>query len=120
MEALDTRDRSQPKSHPDIFPNSEILLHLLVKGATEYALILINPERQIIYWNEGARRAFGYEENEVLGKNVLTLFTPEDVHREVAQKELEDAVKVGWADDERWHQRKDGTVFWANGVVTCI
>ena len=36
----------------------------------------------------------------------------------VPQKELDEALTTGRGDDDRWHQRKDGTRFWASGVVT--
>src|SRR5438445_259883 len=81
----------------EAFPNAERLLHLLVKGATEYALILVDGDHRIIYWNEGARRIFGYEESEILGRDVLTIFTPNDIKLKVAQKEIEKAARQGWA-----------------------
>lgn len=96
------------------------LLHRLVRGATEYALLLLGPDEKIVYWNEGASRIFGYTEQEALGLPVTTLFTPEDVELGVALKELQLAAEHGAADDERWHRRKDGTRFWASGVVTSV
>jgi PAS domain S-box-containing protein len=115
MEAFELKNTSDTS-----FPHCERLLHLLVKGATEYALILIDPTRRIVYWNEGARRIFGYQESEIIGKHIFTLFTEQDVKHDIAEKEITLAAKQGWAENERWHRRKDGTIFWANGVVTCL
>jgi len=101
-------------------PPSEQMLHLLVKGATEYALLLMDPEQRIIYWNQGAINIFGYEEDEILGRPASTIFTPEDVNLGVSAQELGKARDQGWADDERWHLKKDGSRFWASGVVTTM
>jgi signal transduction histidine kinase/CheY-like chemotaxis protein len=46
------------------------------------------------------------------------LFTPEDRANQVPEGEIRRARESGRALDERWHMRKDGTRFWASGVVT--
>ncbi|QYO64060.1 GAF domain-containing protein [Leptolyngbya sp. 7M] len=48
------------------------------------------------------------------------MFTPEDVAAQVPQQELATARTEGRAEDERWHCRKNGTRFWASGVVTAL
>jgi PAS domain S-box-containing protein len=37
-------------------------------GKTREALYVVDQEQRIIYWNEGARKLFGYAEADVLGK----------------------------------------------------
>jgi PAS domain S-box-containing protein len=104
---------------PDISVSAG-LLDRLIKGAAGYALILISPEEKLVYWNEGAERIFGYSEAEMIGRDFSVLFTPEDIENRVPKMELGKAKLEGCADDERWHYRKNGEKFWANGVVNCL
>ena len=48
------------------------------------------------------------------------LFTEEDCAECVPEKEKETARKEGCAEDDRWHVRKDGSYFFANGVMTSL
>jgi PAS domain S-box-containing protein len=62
----------------------------------------------------------GYTEEEIVGKDASKIFTTEDRTRGVPEKELASAATLGRAEDERWHVRKDGSRFWASGVVTPV
>src|SRR5258708_22846056 len=55
-----------------------------------------------------------------MGQSAVRLFTPEDAAQGEAARELETARKTGSAEGERWHIRKDGSRFFASGVVTTI
>lgn len=68
-------------------------------------------------WNTGAARLFGYAESEIVGKSADVIFTEEDREAGAAVKEREVARAVGRAADERWHLRKDGSRFWASGLL---
>ena len=49
----------------------------VLESSTEYALIGKDLEGKILLWNEGARRLYGYEPEEVVGKaNSVILHTP--------------------------------------------
>jgi PAS domain S-box-containing protein len=65
----------------------------------------------------GAELVFGYKEEEILGEDGSILFTPEDRRSGTPEQELKKAQTEGRAEDERWHMRKDGSRFWANGFV---
>lgn len=84
----------------------------------DYALLQLDADGRIVSWNTGAERVLGYAESEILGRPVAVLFTPEDVAISAPEKEMERAVTAGRSVDERWHVRKDGTRFWASGVLT--
>ncbi len=72
----------------------------------------------ITRWNRGAENIFGFSEAEAVGQHSRIIFTPEDRERGVPEQEIETAIREGAAEDERWHIRKDGTRFYASGVVT--
>jgi len=52
----------------------------ILESSTEYSVIGKDLDGKILLWNEGARRMYGYEAEEVVGKlNSEVLHTPEDV-----------------------------------------
>ena len=60
----------------------------------------------------------GYKEDEIIGQNISIFFTPEDRARGEPEKELHRARTTGRGEDDRWHVRKEGSRFWASGVLT--
>jgi PAS domain S-box-containing protein len=96
---------------------SEDRFRLIVESATDYAIFTTDLRGVIQTWSTGARNVLGYERGEALGRDIRSLFVPEDVARAVPEREMEKALARGRAEDERWHIRKDGTRFWANGLL---
>jgi PAS domain S-box-containing protein len=64
---------------------------LLATESKEYALFLVNLEGQLISWNTGAERFFGYQSNEVIGTHLSRFYTPEDILTGQPEHELETA-----------------------------
>ena len=46
------------------------------------------------------------------------IFTPEERAERAPEREVETALATGRAADDRFHLRKDGSRFWASGVMT--
>ncbi|MEX0653504.1 MAG: PAS domain-containing sensor histidine kinase [Phycisphaeraceae bacterium] len=93
------------------------LYRLVLRSLQEYAVFTIDLNMRIATWNPGARAVFGYNEDEVIGQSTKIIFTPEDRQTEEPLKEIQTALDTGRANDERWHVRKDGSLFWAEGIV---
>jgi PAS domain S-box-containing protein len=113
MRDLTTRKRAEEELR-----DSEERFRLFVENVTDYALVQVDPERNISGWNTGAERSFGYSEEEIIGQPMNVLFTPEDVARGDPDKDFEEALAAGRAEYERWLVRKDGSRFWARWVTT--
>jgi PAS domain S-box-containing protein len=96
---------------------SEERFRLLVEGARDYAIFLLSPVNRIVYWSVGAERVFGWTEEEAIGRDGSFIFTPEDQEQGEPEKEEATARKQGRAIDRRWHVRKDGSRFWADGFL---
>src|SRR5205085_2889996 len=97
---------------------SEERFRMLVEGVRDYAIFMTDPRGNVVSWNCGAERILGYSDAQILGRNADILFTPEDREHGEPGHELETAVRDGRAEDERWHLRRDGTRFFASGVMT--
>ncbi len=99
---------------------AEELLDILVRTTEDYAMILLDPDGTVRHWNRGAERLFGFQAHEVEGTLAHQIFVPPDRVAGVPEVELETARERGRAEDERWHLRKDGSRFWASGVLTAL
>jgi PAS domain S-box-containing protein len=91
-----------------------------VESVLDYAIFMLDPEGNIVTWNAGAQRLKGYSAGEIIGKHFSIFYPRDDVQRGKPEWELEAAVRDGRVGDEGWRVRKDGTVFWANVVVTAL
>jgi PAS domain S-box-containing protein len=97
---------------------SKELLYQLVESVKDYAIFVSDLDGEIVSWNIGAEKIFGYSAQEAIGQNCRMLFTKEDQASNESEKEQETAREKGCAEDERWHIRKDGSYFFASGVQT--
>jgi len=96
---------------------TEERLRTILESALEHAIIAMDVDRTILSWNVGAEGIFGYTRDEVVGKSCDLIFTEEDRAAARPQEEATKALRVGRAADNRWHERKDGSRFWAQGVM---
>lgn len=110
-------DLTELRRSEDLLRSSEERMALLLETLTDYAILTMDAEGKIDSWNRGAELIFGYPSDEIMGKPCEILFTPEDVERGVPAEEMRVARELGRASDDRWHMRKDGTRFYASGVM---
>jgi PAS domain S-box-containing protein len=68
----------------------------VLESSTEYSVIGKDLDRKIRLWNEGARRIYGYEPREVIGKaNAEIPHTPENIALGKAREILDAALRDG-------------------------
>jgi PAS domain S-box-containing protein len=99
---------------------SEERFRLLVEGTRDYAMFLMDAQRRIVHWNHGAERIFGWTRDEAIGQMGDMIFVAEDIDAGAPEQESQTAVRNGSAADIRWHLRKNGSRFWADGVNTSL
>src|SRR5690348_4546695 len=91
----------------------------VLEASTEYSVIGKSLDGTILLWNEGARRLYGYEPEEVVGKaNSAMLHVPEDVKAGKPQQILDAALATGKWEGTIQRLRKSGQRFTARVVIT--
>ena len=99
---------------------SEERFKLLVEGVKDYAIFMLDEQGRIVTWNAGAERIKGYSANEIIGQHFSRFYPPEALARGLPAHELEVAKEVGSFEDEGWRVRKDGSLIWANVIITAL
>lgn len=103
--------------------NNEIsgeMFRLLVSSVKDYAIFMLDLEGRVMTWNEGAQKIKGYTPEEIIGKHFREFYEKEAKDTRHPEKELEFAAANGRYEEEGWRVRKDGTLFWANVVITAL
>src|SRR6266853_1234708 len=91
----------------------------ILESSTEYSVIAKDLTGKILLWNEGARRLYGYEPNEVVGRaNSSILHVPEDVAAGVPDQIMQTALEKGKWEGTLSRKRKNGDQFTARLVIT--
>jgi PAS domain S-box-containing protein len=103
-----------------VYRRTEDIYRKAIEDIRDYAIFMVDADGIVTNWNVGAQHILGYTEAEIVGKDGSKLFTVEDRGRGIPMKELSTAAMLGRAEDERWHVRRDGSRFWASGVVTPV
>jgi PAS domain S-box-containing protein len=93
---------------------------LLVDSVRDYAIFMLDPKGHVLTWNAGAERFKGYRASEVIGSHFSRFYPPEALAKGVPEEELRVASESGTFEDENWRVRKDGSMFWANVVITAM
>jgi PAS domain S-box-containing protein len=92
-------------------------LRLKLESIKDYGIFSLDPEGRIRTWHSGGQHVFGFTPEEAIGQHVGIIYTPEDRANGAVEDEIRRALTTGAAIDERWHVRKDGTRFFASGML---
>jgi PAS domain S-box-containing protein len=98
----------------------EQIYHMLVDSIEDYAIYMLDPEGFVMSWNKGAEKIKGYKADEVIGKHFSIFYTAEEINNGEPDRNLQNAILHSGFEDEGWRVRKDGSVFWANIVLTAM
>ncbi|MEO7975629.1 PAS domain S-box protein [Flavobacterium sp.] len=99
---------------------SEERYHLMIEEVQDYAILYLNNIGIVENWNIGAENIKGYKAEEIIGKSFSVFYTETDQKNNLPQNLLSIAKEKGKAVHEGWRVRKNGSLFWANVVITAI
>lgn len=90
---------------------------LMVEGAAGHALFTLDPQGYICVWPAVAESLYGYESADIDGQQLDHLFA-DDRGTQPPLSGLLPEAKGGIVDLEGWHERADGSVFWASCTLS--
>lgn len=94
-------------------------LSLLLEGATEYAIFMVDPRGHVTTWGKGAERLYGWAADEARGRH-CSMFSNEPDAVGLTTAELDRACREGRFTAEMWQVRSDGSEFLADLMITPI
>ncbi|MEJ8835346.1 PAS domain-containing hybrid sensor histidine kinase/response regulator [Ramlibacter sp. AN1133] len=115
-----TRDLTERRRHEEELRVSEERFRLLVDSVQDYAIFMLGPDGTVQSWNAGAEAIKGYRASEIVGQDFRMFYTPEDRAAGKPDAALKTALEKGRFETEGWRVRKDGSLFWANVVITAV
>ncbi|MDP2385721.1 MAG: PAS domain-containing sensor histidine kinase [Bacteroidota bacterium] len=89
----------------------------VIDSLPDYSIFTVDNDLKINSWSSGSIQLFQYGVEEIMGKDFEIIFTEEDKKNGLPKSEIAKALKEGKAADNRWHIRKDGSKFYAYGLV---
>jgi PAS domain S-box-containing protein len=101
-------------------PDQALLFGNLISRLTDAAVFLIAEDGRILSWNPGVERILGYKEEQWVGQPFHMMFTPDDRALGAPQAEIRTALRDGQSPDIRWHLRRNGTGFFAEGSLVAL
>ena len=80
--AQQTRFIQQRRDAEDELRLSEERFRILLNETPVVSVQGYHPDGTVVFWNEGARRLYGYTQEQALGRSLFDLILPEEMHRE--------------------------------------
>ncbi len=97
------------------------LLTAILRHSSDRAVVIEDLDGNILAFNEGARRAYGYNPEEVIGQATSEkLHAPDDWHSGQVSKIYQQALENGVYRGEIRRQRKDGHIFVEYTTLTAL
>lgn len=116
VDTLSTTDHGLPRENALLTEE----LSLLIDGATNYAIYMLDPQGRVTIWNRGAERIKGWTEREVIGIDSAVFYPPDDLLAGKPEADLSRANLLGRLEQECWQLRKNGSEFLASVTITAL
>jgi len=112
--------RIERERHAAALNEKDARIRLLLENLRDYAFIVTDVDGWITEWEGGAEAITGWSARQAIGKSLSMIFAPEDRIAGQPDIEMTEAREQGRCEDKRWHVRKDGSRFYADGVTVAL
>jgi PAS domain S-box-containing protein len=92
----------------------------LFKNAKQNAIVITDTKGIVIGINNAFTECFGYEGNDIIGKNGMILFTEEDQKKGLPEKEIATVLSTGQADDKNYLVNRNKEITWVSGESVLV
>ena len=96
---------------------SQAWVNTMVTGISDYATVLLDSEGRIQSWNPTIARVTGFDAEAVRGRSYDLFYPANAITPHSSNDRLQDADLHGWALDEGWRTRADGTTYWGSCLI---
>lgn len=114
------RDITDQKRRQLDLLESEERYRLMVEAVRDYSIFMLDPEGNVVTWNDGGTLIHGYAESEILGKHFSVFYPSADQLDDKPRKKLQLACDNGSYRETGWRVKKDGSLFWAGVALTAL
>ncbi len=113
------RLKEELRTHYDSLLETSAFLDNILQSSTQYAIIAKDLNSNVLAWNEGAHRIYGYSSEEMVGRrSAKILNASEEIASGKVQSAIEVARQTGKFEGEFQGVRKDATRFTALVAIT--
>jgi len=99
---------------------SDERFRLLVEGVKDLAILMLDPNGQIVSWSSGAEKLKHYPAAEIIGQHFSIFYPKADIATGKPAQALQRALTEGHLEEEGWRVRRDRTQFWAHVTLTAL
>ncbi len=89
----------------------------LIEGIETHAIFQLDLDGRIRSWPSPAQSLYGYDSGMIVGESLSELFADVDSLDQSLDELLGEASEAA-VEGEHWHERADGTIFWASYSIS--
>jgi PAS domain S-box-containing protein len=90
---------------------AEERLRILLDSVHDYAICMLDLQGDIVSWNHGAERVFGYQPDAIIGRNIGVFYPPAERDANVPAEHLRIALEEGRFECDSLRVRHGGSAF---------
>jgi PAS domain S-box-containing protein len=99
--------------------SDKLRVQSVLLNSVRESVLSTDLRNNVTFWNRGAEQLFGYTAEEALGKHVASLIVPDGVNF-VDDSKTDALRKSGTWNSQVMRRRKDGSIIWADVVVSIV
>jgi PAS domain S-box-containing protein len=90
---------------------AEERLRILLDSVHDYAICMLDLSGDVVSWNHGAERVFGYQADAIIGRNIATFYPPAERDANLPAEHLRIALDEGRFECDSLRVRHGGSAF---------